>query len=138
MSGLPKRIIAKYGVTKKAWQVFRGTKKSKTKTARSNTMARRRSKKFFGKSKGGSISPVEMAIGSGIYGYARPTIANVVPDIAAIPYSDNVILGAAGFLAAWKGKGIVKKAGMVVLANEAFIAASRMSAGQTTSNNGEY
>ncbi len=34
MTGLPKHIIKKYGVTKKAWQVFRGKKSSKKSTSR--------------------------------------------------------------------------------------------------------
>lgn len=133
MAGLPKRIIAKYGVTKKAWQVFRGTKSSKKTTKRGTTMARKRKHGFKGK-KGGSLTPMELAIGSAVYGYARTPIANMVPDIPNVPYSDNVLLGAVGGLAAWKGKGLIKKAGMVVLANEAFIAATRMSAGQQTQN----
>lgn len=136
MVGLPKSIIAKYGVTKKAWQVFRGTKNSKKTKTRGNTMAKRKGR-FRGK-KGGSLSPMEMAIGSGIYGFGRPMVANMIPDVSSIPNSDNVILGVAGYLAASKGSGMIKKAGMVVLANEAFIAASRMSAGTTQNNNTEY
>lgn len=131
MATLPASIIRRYGVSKKAWQVFRGTKNSK-KSKRSNTMARKKKGGFKGKSSG--LSPMELGIGSAIYGYARQPIANIVPDIPNVPYSDNVVLGAAGFLAAWKGKGMIKKAGMVVLANEAFIAASRMSAGQQSSS----
>jgi len=134
MAGLPKSIIAKYGVTKKAWQVFRGTKKSRKTSTRGKTMARRKSG-FKGK-KSGSVSPMEMALGSGMYGFARPMVANFIPDVSSIPNSDNVLLGVAGYFAATKGSGLVKKAGYVVLANEAFIAASRMQAG--TSNNVDY
>lgn len=55
--GLPKSIIKKYGITKKAWRVFRGKKsksrsKTKTKTKRKrrvNPIARRK-KKGGGKS----------------------------------------------------------------------------------------
>jgi len=51
MVGLPKAIIKKYGVTKKAWAVFRGSKSSATKTRSRKTrktrgvkvMARRKS-----------------------------------------------------------------------------------------------
>lgn len=48
MAKLPKSIIKKYGISKKAWQVFRGQKPGK----RSNKMAKRRNtkKKFSKKS----------------------------------------------------------------------------------------
>ena len=48
MVGLPKSLIKKYGITKKAWSIFRG---SKPKT-RSKTMAKRKStRKVYVKSK---------------------------------------------------------------------------------------
>jgi len=81
------------------------------------------------------LGPLEVAIGSAGYGFARPYVANMIPDIPQLgPYSDNVVLGGVGALAAWKGKGIVKKVGMIVLANEAFVAGSRMSTATSTSN----
>lgn len=44
MTGLPKSIIKKYGITKKAWQMYRGSKKkTKRKTTKTKT-SRRKSK----------------------------------------------------------------------------------------------
>lgn len=51
MAKLPKSIIKKYGISKKAWAVFRGSKKAK-KSTRGTTMARRKYKGH--KSKSGS------------------------------------------------------------------------------------
>lgn len=56
MKGLPKSIIKKYGITKKAWRVYRGRKKSSsrvkkyTKTSKKTT---RRRKKLAKKNKRG-------------------------------------------------------------------------------------
>ena len=48
MVGLPKSIIQKYGVSKKAWQVFRGRKhQSKTRSVRS--MPKKRSARRYGR-----------------------------------------------------------------------------------------
>jgi hypothetical protein len=88
--------------------------------------AYRKGKRYASSNKG--ISPMEITIGSAGYGAVRPMIANAVPNVGALgEYSDNVILGLVGFAAAWKGKGLVKKAGMVVLGAESFVAGSRLS-----------
>lgn len=100
---------------------------------------RRYARKAFRKGKSyskssSSLSVIETAVGSAAYGYVRQPLANMVPDMDALgAYSDNVVLGGIGALAAWKGKGIVKKAGMIVLANEAFIASSKAKVGMTPS-----
>ena len=39
--GLPKSIIKKYGISKKAWRVFRGRKKSKSSVSRRKTTRRK-------------------------------------------------------------------------------------------------
>lgn len=44
MSGLPRALIKKYGVSKKAWAVFRGTRTRRTKVV---SMARRRRRYGF-------------------------------------------------------------------------------------------
>jgi len=86
--------------------------------------------------KSDKMDPITMGVGSAAYGFARPYAANMIPDVPQLgQYSDNVVLGSLGALAAWKGKGIVKKAGMIVLANEAFIAGSRMNTGSSAATN---
>lgn len=65
--GLPKSIIAKYGITKKAWQVFRGKKRGSNPASKPNpkgrtkTMARRR---YFGRKRrrGRPKIPLEVGI----------------------------------------------------------------------------
>lgn len=107
--------------------------------------ARRVARRMFGKrsrshKSASSMSPLFVAGTSAAYGIARPYVANIIPDISALGnYSDNVVIGGAAALAAWKGKGMIKKAGMIVLANESFIAASKasqnMGVGSTTGSN---
>jgi len=83
-------------------------------------------------SKGGSFGVMDAAIGGGVYGFARPYAANLIPDIPQLGgYSDNVILGGVAALAAWKGRGLLKKAGLSVLNNEAFVASSKAASGVT-------
>jgi len=88
------------------------------------------------------LTMFEAGIGGAAYGIARPTVSGMIPDVPQLGgYSDNVILGGLGALAAWKGSGIVKKAGMVILTNEAFVASSKAAAGFSTgaqSNGGIY
>lgn len=69
MVGLPRSIIKKYGVSKKAWAVFRGEKSSSRK--RGARMARRGK----GRRRGGS--------GGGIMGLLKPFIAGAVASIVA-------------------------------------------------------
>lgn len=77
-----------------------------------------------------SISPEKLALTSGIYGAARPYIANMVPDVDALGgYSDNLILGSIAYLAAKKGSGMIKTAGVSVLSCEAFIAGNKLAQG---------
>lgn len=93
-------------------------------------------KRYGRKSSGNSMTMIEAGIGGAAYGAVRPFAANMVPDVAALGgYSDNVILGGIGALAAWKGSGLIKKAGMIVLANESFIASSKMTQGLTSGQN---
>lgn len=89
--------------------------------------------------KSDKMNMVETAVGSATYGFVRPKVANMIPDIPQLgEYSDNVVMGGIGALAAWKGKGIIKRAGMIVLANEAFIAGSRMSSPSKATNSVVY
>lgn len=77
-----------------------------------------------------SLSVEKLAIGSAAYGAVRPYAANLIPDIDMIGvYSDNLILGVAGYLAAKKGSGMIKTAGQVVLANEAFLVGNKLASG---------
>lgn len=107
---LPKNIIKRYGITRKAWQVFRGTKKNKPEVnilARKRRFGRRASARFiprrFGRRSRGSkgsdgMSSMLWAFG---YGAARGTVANFVR-----PYSSKLPIPGASdevglLLASW-------------------------------------
>jgi hypothetical protein len=96
---------------------------------------RRFARRAYGKAKryvrsNKAINPIETILGSAAYGAVRSPIASAIPDVPQLGgYSDNVILGGIAALAAWKGNGLIKKAGMVVLANESFIAGAKASQG---------
>lgn len=102
--------------------------------ARSFFKAKRRS------SKGNSGDSIEkLAVGSAVYGVARPYVANLIPDIPQLQgYSDNVLLGIAGYLGAKKGSGMFKTAGKVVLMNEVFITSSKLMSGTQQQNSSGY
>ncbi len=63
MAGLPRRLIKLYGVSKKAWAVFRGEKKTTARHTKSHKrsagvkthMAKRRSRSRAGSSSGGKL-----------------------------------------------------------------------------------
>jgi hypothetical protein len=93
--------------------------------------------KRYRKSSAKGLTPMEMGIGSFGYGLVRNPISGLVPNVAMLgDYSDNVILGGLGGLAAMKGSGIVKKAGLVILGNELYHAGTRAASGFTSGNGG--
>lgn len=104
MVGLPKSIIKKYGVTKKAWAVFRENKTTtrKTKTRRSEPMAKRRTSR--GRSSGafssnkmmnGFYKPSGM-LGNALMGIGAATVAAKIP--VNVPYKGVIAAGIVGGL----------------------------------------
>lgn len=115
---LPKSIIKKYGISKKAWSVFRGEKKHSSKGAK--TMAKKRhSKRSFGGKSGGMAGVI---IGGGVYGAGRTYLSNLVaPVTSQMPggvLADNLVLGAICWFAAKKVRNPtirnVAKAGLAI------------------------
>lgn len=96
--------------------------------------AKKAFKSFKRYSKNENMSPVETAAYSAVYGgLLRQPVANMIPDVDMLGgYSDNAILGGIGYLAAWKGKGIIKKMGKTILMNEAFLVGAKLSSGLST------
>lgn len=132
MPGLPKSIIKKYGVTKKAWSVFRGMKtrrKSKTVTVQRTTnkrgmrtMARRRKARYFGKAKSTMSANDAIMFGIG-YGVVRQPLNDGIKKLTgnfALNLSDEVVLGALHYFGAkgnWFGMRKLFVAGLVVEAS---------------------
>lgn len=144
MAKLPKSIIRKHGISKKAWDVFRGKRTTKR---RGSTMARR--KKHYGRKKG-SDSLMTTMLAAGVYGAVRPKVEQWVnPITSRIPiagnYADEVVLGAAGYIMA-KGKmpffkgSLARNAGKAILILEAARVGSGLSQGimPTGSNNSNF
>ena len=106
---LPKSIIKKYGISKKAWAVFRG---HKTTTRRVIKLARKRhrtarARGLFGRRThkrglGGGITGT--IIGGVVYGAGRTYVSNLVaPLTSKLPlgqYADNVAMGLVSWLLA--------------------------------------
>jgi len=49
--GLPKSIIKKYGISKKAWSVYRGRSKSKSSSGKSKTKTTKKKRKYMARKK---------------------------------------------------------------------------------------
>lgn len=81
MAKLPKSLIKKYGISKKAWAVFRSGRKSssKSKTARYNPM-KRKSKKGYRKGKAGLLNKaLNILLGAAVAGVYEVFISPRIP-----------------------------------------------------------
>jgi hypothetical protein len=124
MAKLPKSIIKKYGISKKAWAVFRGSSASRGKT----TMAKRRygfarKARRFARRSTNMSSPMGTILPAFVYGAARPALSSLVsPLTSKIPfgnYADELVLGLGGYFMAKKGSGMIRDAGKAILTVEA-------------------
>lgn len=113
MASLPKSIIKKYGITKKAWSVFRGSKSPK----RVTTMARKSRKTH---SRKGNTSGLLVTVGSAMaYGIMRNKLSQItatyLPSFAGT-YTDELVLGGLGWYLSKKGGviGAVGKAALII------------------------
>jgi hypothetical protein len=79
------------------------------------------------------VSPIKLALGAAVYGLVRNKIsALAAPLTSKLPlgnYSDEVVLGIAGWIAAKKGSGLIKQAGTAALTIEAYRVGELASAG---------
>jgi hypothetical protein len=103
MAGLPKYLIKKYGVSKKAWAVFRGNKtttrttKTKSRGASMKRKSGKRSSSGFGGGKlmTGFYKPSGM-IQSALIGIGTAAVANKLP--INVPYKAVIAAGVTGGL----------------------------------------
>lgn len=134
MTGLPRSIIKKYGVSKKAWAVFRGThSRAKSSRARgTTTMAKRKGFRRARRSSGFGGNEMSLVLASALYGAARPYIGSAVQPLSSkLPlggYETNVVLGGGAYLLGrYVSNGYVKTATKAILLNEAFLVGAKAS-----------
>lgn len=92
---LPKNLIKKYGISKKAWSVFRGQKKTGSiKMARHRRGFKRHSRSRSSGGRWGGLLPI---LGGAIYGVARPYLNQAAqPLMAKMPfgeYNNEILMG---------------------------------------------
>lgn len=115
MAKLPRSIIKKYGISKKAWSVFRhgstGGKMARHRSFKSHKMARRSSGGIFGGSIVGTSTNSLVQVDAIAYGAARQYVANLISPLTnSLPlgaYADEVGMGLVDWLLAKNVKGFV-------------------------------
>lgn len=122
MAGLPKSIIKKYGVTKKAWSVFRSHSRSRkaVRTQVKTTMAKRRFSRVRssfrrGARRIGRSDKTQALIQSAIAG----AIVGAAMKYTPAQYNTRITRLGAGAAATVYGSGYIKKAGETLIALEA-------------------
>jgi len=140
---LPKSLIKKYGISKKAWSVFRG---SKTKKTGSNTMARHRKhySRHRSRSIGGKLGGMLPILGGAIYGIARPYLNNAAsPLLSKMPFGElnnEVLMGGGATLVKMLVKnptvrGLMTPVQIIEAASAAETLTRQFSGGATSSSN---
>jgi hypothetical protein len=116
---LPKSIIKKYGVSKKAWAVYKGRKKRKrstikSKRSKSRTKMARRRRKSYRRRKTGMTGLMGTAVGVGGYILYESVIK---PRIPLASTTKNLVELGAGVMLARRGGVIGKVAKTAVVIN---------------------
>lgn len=130
---LPKSIIKKYGITKKAWQVFRGNKKAKktstkkavkTKT-KVKTLAKRKRSRSRKQDKGMfNFAGLSKPLGGIGYGFVRDRVSDMVANsqigqnLPASQFTDEAVMLAIAFGARKTGLTKNKLVGSIVRSGE--------------------
>lgn len=87
----------------------------------------------------GKVNAMKTLLPAFLYGGARAKISEMAAPITnKVPlgtYADEVVFGVAGYLAATKGKGIVKDMGMAVLTIEAASMGNQLMGGMISGSN---
>lgn len=132
MAKLPKSLIKKYGISKKAWQVYknRNKKKKKRKSPTIKSRSRKRTTKKMAKKKrtyrrkSRGLKPSQILIGGGIYGALRSYLDGAIkPLTSKIPLgtiTDEAALFTLGYFAHKKFRDkTIKSAAMAAMSVEA-------------------
>ena len=143
MARLPKSIIKQYGISKKAWAVFRSRKSTKKtispqasrpKKRSGYSMARRKSTSRRTRRVSRALKPTNMIIGAAAYAMLEPTVNNLASRVG-MGMSDDVIKGVGGYFLA-KKRGIVGGIGSAALTISIYKLAARQG-GLFTASNGQ-
>jgi len=147
MAKLPKSIIKKYGISKKAWSVFRSSSASPSIKTQGTRMARRKGNRrrvsAFGRKtyrsarRSGSNTNLLMTVGASMpYGAGRQKLSDMtqsyLPRFAG-QYTDEVVFGVAGWYLS-KKPGIIGALGKSALIIESASIGNQLVAGMSTSS----
>jgi len=113
MKKLPKAIIKKYGITKKAWQVFKSKKTIKTKSRGLTTMAKKRKSKSV-KGNGLFNKALQVLAGAAVAGLYEVFISPMIPLSRNIKNIVEMVLGV--ILASSKKMPMAVRAGGMAIA----------------------
>jgi hypothetical protein len=114
----------------------------KARTVRRSGFARKAKARRSGKA---SVSPMKVILAGGLYGAGRSYLVNLAAPITGMlgvagGFADELVLGAAGYYLAKKGKGMLKNVGLAMLYTESFSAGSQLIGGSMSggSNGGAF
>jgi len=120
MARLPKSLIKKYGISKRAWAEFRKTKKSKSTNRGLKTMAKRKSgtKRKSYKAKSGSLKSVsKILVGAGLAALYEVFVSPMIPLARNIKNLLEILIGV--FLV-MQPNAYMKSAGVALITINAF------------------
>jgi hypothetical protein len=113
MAKLPKSIIKKYGISKKAWAVFRGNKTSSKRT-RGIKMAKKKHYSNKNGNKGFMGKAIQVLVGAGVAVLYEVFVSPYIPISGMIKNLVEMIIGI--FLASNKKMPMIVRAGGTALA----------------------
>ena len=115
MKKLPKNLIKKYGISKKAWQVFKNSKSKKNKNKRGlTTMARKRKSSRSSKGNGLFSKSLQILTGAAVAALYEVFISPMIPLSRNIKNIVEMVLGV--LLASSKKMPMAVRAGGAALA----------------------
>ena len=124
MASLPKSIIKRYGISKKAWSVYRSGRSTLKRASTGGNVARRKSSVRRRSSRGGLGGIGNILITGAVYGVARGLIPN--------QYDTPLVRGGAGAAAMYLGRGMVHDVGKLAVQVEVANLAGSFAGGMTS------
>lgn len=130
MAKLPKRLIKKYGISKKAWSVFRSEQNSRKRKSKSRsttpktrtkfkTVRRQMAKKRTRRRKGMSMR-TKALLGAMGYAVLGEPLLDMVATKLGVSISDDIVKGLAGWFIANNTSGVVSSVGNAAMTIAAY------------------